>query len=77
MSIFAGCLVYLILWWTVLFAVLPWKVKPDPKAQVGNDKGAPLQPYLKEKLLITTAIAGLLWGMVAYMISHRWISLSS
>lgn len=53
---------YFVLWWTFLFAVLPFgnERETDPERLVpGQDPGAPAFPRLREKALLTTLIAGL------------------
>jgi predicted secreted protein len=56
-----GIAVYVCIWWVVVFAVLPWGVHPPGNALPGSDPGAPAEPRLLRKALITTAIATLLW----------------
>lgn len=62
----SGTVVYLLVWWTTLFAVLPWGVKqPDqPHNFVG---GAPVNPMMKKKLLATTVISAIIWLIIAYL----------
>ena len=69
MSWVTGAAVYVCIWWVVVFAVLPWGVKPNLEAQPGNDPGAPANPRLVLKGLVTTAIATLLW-LVYYLIAR-------
>ena len=62
-----GIAVYVCIWWVVIFAVLPWGVKPTLDPQPGFDRGAPENPRLGRKAAITTLIATLLW-IVLYLI---------
>ncbi|MGB0682794.1 MAG: DUF1467 family protein [Magnetovibrionaceae bacterium] len=57
--------VYAIIWWLVLFMVLPFGVKPIEAEDVakGQAHGAPQKPLLIKKLLITTAISCVLMGI--------------
>jgi predicted secreted protein len=64
-----GAAVYVCIWWVVVFAVLPWGVKPAADAQPGNDPGAPADPRLVLKGVVTTAIATLLW-IVFYVLAN-------
>ena len=55
--------IFFVVWWIVLFAVLPWGVKSQHEAasfEPGTDPGAPQRPLLLRKLIATTAIAGLI-----------------
>ncbi len=42
MSIISLFAIFFVLWWLVLFAVLPFGVKRDEKPELGNDPGAPV-----------------------------------
>ena len=61
--------IYLTVWWTVLFAVLPFGVKSHAELGVdpqGGDPGAPVNPNLKRKFLTTTWISALIvMGLLA------------
>lgn len=75
MNWFTGTMVYLVLWWLVLFAVLPWGVRPSDDVEPGHDKGAPDKPRLWLKALITTAIAAIIWAGVYWAVTSEVISL--
>jgi len=64
-----GVAVYVCIWWVVVFAVLPWGVRPSSDAPPGTDPGAPADPQLLRKALVTTAIATLLW--IAFYLVER------
>ena len=56
-----GIMVYLVIWWTVLFAVLPLGVKRVANPGRGQDRGAPERPDLKRKVIITSLVSAVLW----------------
>jgi predicted secreted protein len=61
MNIATIILVYVIAWWMVFFAALPVGVKsqhesPD-EAVAGTEPGAPVNPNLKKKILVTSLVA--------------------
>jgi predicted secreted protein len=56
-----GLMVYLVIWWTVLFAILPLGVKRVENPGRGEDRGAPERPELKRKAIITTLLSAALW----------------
>jgi predicted secreted protein len=69
----AGAIViYVLIWWSVFFAVLPWGVRgrweSDDDGVKGADPGAPAAPQLGRKALITTAIATALWAVAVLII---------
>ena len=65
MSIPTAIAVYFIIWWVVLFAVLPWGVRSQRETgnvASGTDPGAPAIPRLRAKLVWTTLIAAAVFG---------------
>jgi len=60
--------IYFIIWWVVLFAVLPWGVRSQHESgevAPGTDPGAPAVHRVWRKLLWTTVIAGVIYGVLA------------
>jgi len=66
-----GVVVFLIIWWTVLFAVLPWGVRRVAQPEDGHDPGAPEKPMLWRKALITTLVSAILWAIAYYVIVNE------
>ncbi len=69
MSWATGVMVYIVLWWTVLFAVLPLGVRRVEKPGKGEERGAPERPELIRKAIITSVVAAVLW--LAFYTLHR------
>ena len=61
MSWITGLLVFFVIWWTVIFAVLPLGVRRIEDPTPGVDRGAPEKPQLLRKAIICTAISAVLW----------------
>ena len=74
MSWVTGLAVYVVLWWIVLFAVLPWGVQPAEELPPGADRGAPARPRLVLKAAVTTLIAGILWVAIDILVRSDIIS---
>lgn len=52
---------YFVVWWTLLFAVLPFGVRSQAEegdVVAGSEPGAPAMPHLAEKAIWTTVAAG-------------------
>lgn len=64
MGFFTGIIVYLLLYWTALFAILPWGNQAAEVPDDGHMGGAPINPRIKQKFLITGVVAAALWGLV-------------
>ena len=79
MGYFTGFVLYTMIWWLTLFAVLPLWTRPvvDPGLTPGGWTGHPEQPLLWRKLALTTAVATLLWCLSYGIIQSGWISFRS
>lgn len=67
MSLISAIAIYFIIWWLVLFVVLPFGVRSQTEAgavTLGTDHGAPARPRLGRKFAITTLIAAILFAAV-------------
>jgi predicted secreted protein len=75
MNWFTGCVVYVLIWWTTLFAVLPIGTRPVQQAdQHTGWRGAPERPQLLRKLLITTIVATVVWSGAYLLVESPWLS---
>lgn len=74
MNWLTGFVVYFLIWWTILFAVLPWGVRRDDNPEAGHDPGAPVKPYLWRKVAATTLLSALLWLVAYWLITASWLS---
>ena len=64
-----GIMVYLVIWWTILFAVLPLGVRRVENPGKGEERGAPERPQLARKAIITSIVAAVLW--LGFYFLHR------
>jgi predicted secreted protein len=67
MSLGGGLAVYFVIWWTVLFAVLPFGIRSqaeDGDVARGSEPGAPAIPHLRAKALATTLVAAIVFAIV-------------
>ena len=69
MSWATGIMVYLVIWWTILFAVLPLGVRRVENPGKGEERGAPERPQLARKAIITSIVAAVLW--IGFYFLHR------
>ncbi len=56
-----GIMVFFVIWWTMLFCILPLGVRRVENPGAGEERGAPERPELMRKAVITTIVAGVLW----------------
>jgi len=71
MSLTGSIAIYVIIWWLVLFMILPFgarsKIDTADVAE-GHDAGAPVRPLMLKKILATTVVSLVVFGLfyVAY-----------
>ncbi|MGH6619354.1 MAG: DUF1467 family protein [Alphaproteobacteria bacterium] len=75
MTWFGGIVIYVIVWWMVLFAVLPWGNRPPENPEPGHATSAPEKPRLALKFAVTTGIATLVFLMIWWLFESDLISL--
>ena len=73
----SGIFVYFLIWWVVLFAVLPWGVRVPDNPEPGHAPSAPINPHMGLKVIATTVVSAVIWVVVWYVIDSGWISLRS
>ena len=74
MSLATGIMVYVVVWWVVLFTVLPWGAEPPAHPQPGHAASAPENPRLLLKFAVTTVIAGIVFAALYWLIQSGLIS---
>jgi predicted secreted protein len=75
MKLASAIAIYFVIWWTVLFAVLPFGVRNADEAgevvQQGHEAGAPVAHGLVRKALITTVISAVVFAAIYWAIVNR------
>jgi predicted secreted protein len=69
-----GIAIYIVIWWIVIFAVLPFGIHPVAKGDPGHAAGAPANPRIKLKAAITTALAAAIWLLVYWAVQSDLVS---
>ena len=69
-----GIVVYVLVWWVTLFAVLPLWVTPAEPDDPGHAAGAPQRPRLLLKMAITTVVSALIWLAIYVLVRSSWLS---
>ena len=67
MSLVSAVAIYFVIWWLVLFVVLPFGVTSQHEADemaLGTDPGAPAEPLLLKKAIATTVLAAIIFAGV-------------
>ncbi len=79
MSVTTALAIYFIIWWVVLFAVLPFGVRNAAEegvaVEAGHDPGAPTIPALASKLIWTTIVASVVFAACWVSYTYRLVTL--
>ena len=78
MSFSTAAAIYFVLWWVLLFAVLPWGVRSQEESGdvvPGSDPGAPAVPRLLAKLLWTTVVTTIVFALLYLGYVYRLVAL--
>ncbi len=79
MSWMTGIAIYMTIWWTALFAILPLGVRSHAEMGIdtpgGGDPGAPVNPNLKRKFITTTWVAAVVFAILWLVIHFHVITL--
>ena len=79
MGITGSIIVYVMIWWIIFFSILPVGIKSNKEAFKesieGFDPGAPKNPKIGKKFLITTIITSILFIMIYYIVDLGFFNL--
>jgi predicted secreted protein len=81
MNLASAIAIYFIIWWLVLFLVLPFGIRnahdTGEAVEAGNEPGAPVRPRLLQKALITTLLATVVFVIFYVAQTRGLLSLDS
>ena len=79
MGISGSIIVFVIIWWIIFFSVLPVGIQSNKEKFreriEGIDPGAPKNPKIAKKFLITTIITTLIFVVVYYLVKIDLLNL--
>jgi|TARA_B100001094_G_scaffold307570_1_gene339386 predicted secreted protein len=78
-GITGSIIVYVLIWWIIFFSVLPIgiqsnKEKFQEKIE-GIDPGAPNNPKIGKKFLITTILTSIIFLLIYYLVKFNFLNL--
>jgi len=80
MQITTAIAVYFLIWWITLFAVLPFGVRSQHEGDgyaEGTDPGAPILARIGMKLVWTTAVASIVFAILAAIYKYNLIDIGA
>ena len=79
MGLTGSIIVYVMIWWIVFFSVLPIGIQSNKEIFKDNiegaDPGAPKNPKIAKKFLITTIITSILFIVIYYGVNKNVFNL--
>ena len=79
MGITGSIIVYVLIWWIIFFSLLPVGIQSNKekfKEKIeGIDPGAPLNPKIGKKFLITTLITSIIFIVIYYLVEFNLLNL--
>ena len=79
MGITGSIIVYVMIWWIIFFSVLPIGIRSNKevfKEKIeGMDPGAPKNPNIVKKFLITTLITTIIFSVIYYLTKAELLNL--
>ncbi len=79
MGITGSIIVYVMIWWIIFFSVLPIGIRSNKevfKDKIGGvDPGAPKNPKIGKKFLITTLITTIIFLVIYYLVKFNLLNL--
>jgi predicted secreted protein len=80
MTVFSTIAVYFVVWWVVLFAVLPFGIRTQQDAgevTLGTTASAPVRPRLLRIAIATTIVAAIVVGGMWVAVNVYGVSLET
>ena len=79
MSVTGLAIVYIIIWWIIFFSILPVGIQSNKEKFKENiegiDPGAPKNPRIAKKFLITTIITSIIFIVIYYLVRFNLLNL--
>ena len=79
MGITGSIIVYVMIWWIIFFSLLPVGIQSNKevfKEKIGGmDPGAPKNPKIRKKFLITTLITTIIFAVIYYLVEIDFLNL--
>lgn len=73
--------IYFVLWWIVLFAILPWGATSPHElghdSEPGHAPSAPVHPQLLAKFAVTTAVSAAIFTAGWWSVASGWVTLDN
>tara|TARA_B110000444_G_C18400365_1_gene393375 strand:- start:308 stop:562 length:255 start_codon:yes stop_codon:yes gene_type:complete len=79
MGITGSIIVYVLIWWIIFFSILPIGIQSNKEvfrdSIEGTDPGAPKNPNIGKKFLVTTIITSIVFIVIYYLVNNGFLNL--
>ena len=79
MGITGSLIVFICIWWIIFFSILPVGIQSQKEKFIekleGNDTGAPKNPNIGKKFIVTTLITSILFLGIYYVVDNNYFNL--
>ena len=79
MGVTGSIIVYVLIWWIIFFSILPVGIQSNKekfKEKIeGIDPGAPINPNIGKKFLITTILTSIIFLIIYYLVKFNFLNL--
>lgn len=80
MALTTAFAIYFLIWWIILFAVLPWGIRTQEEegnVEPGSAPSAPANPQLLKKVIATSIVAAIIFAVFYWGRTSGWIALDN
>jgi len=77
MPVATALAIFFLIWWVVLFAILPWGIESQHEGNdiaPGTDPGAPSKARIGWKLVWTTVVAAAIYAVCFLVYAEHWVT---
>ena len=79
MGVTGSIIVFVLIWWIIFFSILPIGIQSNKETfrekLEGNDPGAPKNPKIAKKIIITTIITSIIFVVIYYLVKINILNL--
>ena len=78
MPVATALAIFFLIWWVVLFAILPWDIQSQHEGEdiaPGTDPGAPNKARIGLKLLWTTVVTMVIYAVCYVVYAEHWLTI--
>ncbi len=68
MDLFTGIFTYFLIWWLMIFAVLPFGIQRAENPENHHYDASPVKANIKRKFIINSIVTGIVWVIIYILV---------